>query len=105
MQKCQDQRCKFNQKKKLKRESILKESIKNLILIKSKSFTDTSLLINECAPEHLILLDEDFARYLPTIKNAGSIFCGSLSPESFGDMLLVQIMSSQQTEKQKLLQA
>jgi histidinol dehydrogenase len=73
------------QKKRLKRETILNESIKNLILIKSKSVIDTSQLINECAPEHLILLDEDFSMYLPSIKNAGSIFCGSLSPESFGD--------------------
>jgi len=75
----------LKQKKQLKRVSILNESIKNLILIKSKSFADTSQLINECAPEHLILLDEDFAKYLPSIINAGSIFCGSLSPESFGD--------------------
>ena len=74
----------LKQKKKLKRESILSESIKNLILIKSKSFTDTSLLINECAPEHLILLDEDFSKYLPSVSVC-SIFCGSLSPESFGD--------------------
>jgi histidinol dehydrogenase len=75
----------LKQKKNLKRKSILNESIKNLILIKSKSITDTSQLINECAPEHLILLDEDFSKYLPSINNAGSIFCGSLSPESFGD--------------------
>ena len=75
----------LKQKKGLTREKILNKSIKNLILIKSKSITDTSQLINECAPEHLILLDEDYSKYLPTINNAGSIFCGSLSPESFGD--------------------
>ena len=75
----------LKQKKSLKRQTILNESIKNLILIKSKSAIDTSQLINECAPEHLILLDDDFAQYLPSINNAGSIFCGSLSPESFGD--------------------
>ena len=69
----------------LTRQSILKRSIKNLLLIKSKSFKDTLSLINECAPEHLILLDEDYSKYLVEINNAGSIFCGSLSPESFGD--------------------
>jgi histidinol dehydrogenase len=69
----------------LTRQSILKRSIKNLLLIKSKSFKDTLSLINECAPEHLILLDEDYSKYLVDINNAGSIFCGSLSPESFGD--------------------
>ena len=69
----------------LTRQSILKRSMKNLLLIKSKSFKDTLSLINECAPEHLILLDEDYSKYLVDINNAGSIFCGSLSPESFGD--------------------
>ena len=69
----------------LTRQSILKRSINNLLLIKSKSFKDTLSLINECAPEHLILLDEDYSKYLVEINNAGSIFCGSLSPESFGD--------------------
>ena len=69
----------------LTRQSILKRSIKNLLLIKSKSFKDTLSLINECAPEHLILLDEDYSKYLVDINNAGSIFCGSLSTESFGD--------------------
>jgi len=43
------------------------------------------ILINECAPEHLILLDDDYSKYLPKINNAGSVFCGALSPESFGD--------------------
>ena len=33
----------------------------------------------------LILLDDDYALPLAKVDNAGSIFCGSLSPESFGD--------------------
>ena len=74
-----------NQIQHLSRQNILKRSIQNLLLIKSKSFKDTLGLINECAPEHLILLDEDYSKYLVDINNAGSVFCGSLSPESFGD--------------------
>src|SRR6056300_1579689 len=70
---------------KLSRQSVLKESIKNLLLIKAKSFKDVIEIINDCAPEHLILLDDDYARYLVDVNNAGSIFCGPLSPESFGD--------------------
>ena len=70
---------------KLSRQSVLKESIKNLLLIKAKSFKDVVEIINDCAPEHLILLDDDYARYLVEVNNAGSIFCGPLSPESFGD--------------------
>ena len=69
----------------LSRQSVLKQSIENLLLIKAKSFKDTLVLINDCAPEHLILLDEDYSKYLVEVNNAGSIFCGSLSPESFGD--------------------
>ena len=69
----------------LSRQSVLKQSIENLLLIKAKSFKDTLVLINDCAPEHLILLDEDYSKYLVKVNNAGSIFCGALSPESFGD--------------------
>ena len=69
----------------LSRQSVLKQSIENLLLIKAKSFKDTLALINDCAPEHLILLDEDYSKYLVEVNNAGSIFCGALSPESFGD--------------------
>ena len=46
---------------------------------------DTIKLINECAPEHLILFDDNYSSLLPFIENAGSIFCGKYSPESFGD--------------------
>ena len=69
----------------LARQNVLTQSIKNVLLIKSKSFKDSIFLIDECAPEHLILLDEDYSKYLVDINNAGSIFCGALSPESFGD--------------------
>ena len=41
--------------------------------------------INNNAPEHLILLDDDFSKIIPHINNAGSVFCGKYSPESFGD--------------------
>ena len=73
------------QMKDLSRQSVIEKSIQNLLMIKSKSFKDSLELINECAPEHLILLDEDYSKYIGHINNAGSIFCGSLSPESFGD--------------------
>ena len=62
----------------LSRQSVLKQSIENLLLIKAKSFKDTLVLINDCAPEHLILLDDDYSKYLVKVNNAGSIFCGAL---------------------------
>ena len=75
----------LKQMNNLARQNVLTQSIKNVLLIKSKSFKDSICLINECAPEHLILLDEEYSKYLAKINNAGSIFCGVLSPESFGD--------------------
>ena len=42
-------------------------------------------MINDCAPEHLVLLDDNFPRYIDSIENAGSVFCGNKSPVAFGD--------------------
>jgi histidinol dehydrogenase len=41
-------------------------------------------LVNQFAPEHLVLLD-DAVRWLPEIRAAGSIFLGSYSPVAAGD--------------------
>ncbi len=40
---------------------------------------------NRIAPEHLELFTEDPFRYLDKIKNAGSVFLGSSTPEAVGD--------------------
>ena len=73
------------QKKELKRQEILKNSIKNIRLINAKTNKQIIDFINTNAPEHLILLDNNFSDFIPSIINAGSVFCGSYSPESFGD--------------------
>ena len=57
----------------------------NIILIKCKSDNDVINMVNDCAPEHLVLLDEDFPKYINSINNAGSVFCGNMSPVAFGD--------------------
>ena len=76
----------FNKQiKTLPRQQILEKSSKNTVLIKSKSFIDSVTLINDCAPEHLILLDDDYPSFLSKVVNAGSVFCGKFSPCSFGD--------------------
>ncbi|MDC1150623.1 histidinol dehydrogenase [Gammaproteobacteria bacterium] len=73
------------QKRSLSRQSILIKSINNLYLVKAKNDKEIVDFINDNAPEHLILLDDDFAKITPQINNAGSVFCGKYSPESFGD--------------------
>lgn len=40
---------------------------------------------NDYAPEHLILAVAEPRRWLPKVRNAGSVFLGALTPESLGD--------------------
>ncbi len=42
-------------------------------------------LINEYAPEHLIIVTKNYAELSGRIINAGSVFLGNFSPESAGD--------------------
>ncbi|HYN39830.1 MAG TPA: histidinol dehydrogenase [Rhodospirillales bacterium] len=42
-------------------------------------------LIDRIAPEHLQLAIDDADRFLPLIRNAGSIFLGRFTPEALGD--------------------
>jgi histidinol dehydrogenase len=42
-------------------------------------------LINEYAPEHLILATSNAVELSAKVKNAGSVFLGNFSPESAGD--------------------
>lgn len=62
------------QKKELKRQEILKNSIKNIRLINTKTNKQIIDFINTNAPEHLILLDNNFSDFIPSIINAGSVF-------------------------------
>ena len=71
--------------KKLTRNDLIDEAIKNIIMVKCKSDNDIVDKINDCAPEHLVLLDDDFPMYIDSIINAGSVFCGNMSPVAFGD--------------------
>ena len=73
------------QKNLLNRQNILKSSQKNIYLVNAANDQQIVDFININAPEHLILLDEDFSKIAPYINNAGSVFCGKYSPESFGD--------------------
>ena len=73
------------QKKSLSRQEILQSSINNIYLVNASDDQQVIDFININAPEHLILLDNDFSKIAPYINNAGSVFCGNYSPESFGD--------------------
>ncbi len=71
--------------KKLNRKNILETSKNNMYFVKANNREDVIKFINTNAPEHLILLDDDSTSYINKVINAGSVFCGAFSPESFGD--------------------
>ena len=73
------------QNNSLARQEILQSSINNIYLVDASNDQQVIDFININAPEHLILLDNDFSKIAPYINNAGSVFCGNYSPESFGD--------------------
>ena len=73
------------QKDILNRKTILNQSLENLIFVLANRDIQIIECININAPEHLILLDQDYIKYSAHILNAGSVFCGVFSPESFGD--------------------
>ena len=75
----------FKQKGSLNRKQILRSSINNIYLVNASNDKQIIDFININAPEHLILFDNDFSKIAPYINNAGSVFCGNYSPESFGD--------------------
>lgn len=72
------------QLKELSREDLASASLKYAKLIRVESDQFISV-INEYAPEHLILSTRDNERLINGIRNAGSVFIGDYSPESLGD--------------------
>lgn len=69
----------------LPRCEIAAKSLANSKLILVKDMDEAIALTNEYAPEHLIIETKDYMEQAARIVNAGSVFLGSLSPESAGD--------------------
>ena len=72
----------------LPREEIARKAIEN----NSQIIVTDDLLAaveaaNALAPEHLELCMDDPERYLPYVRNAGSVFMGKYCPESLGDYI------------------
>jgi histidinol dehydrogenase len=70
---------------KLPRKEIAKKAILNSKLIYCESDINALELINDYAPEHLIICVKSENEILDQIQNAGSVFIGNYSPESAGD--------------------
>lgn len=69
----------------LPRKEIAQCAIENSKLICCESEDEAIDLINEYAPEHLIVNVIDATKVLTRIMNAGSVFIGNYTPESAGD--------------------
>jgi histidinol dehydrogenase len=69
---------------KLSRNDLASRSLENSSAIVVQK-PEILSIINQYAPEHLILQTEFNAELLPGIINAGSVFIGSYTPESAGD--------------------
>lgn len=73
---------------KLPRKDIAGKSIDDFgLIVICESLDSVFGLANEIAPEHLEVMLPEPMKYLPRIKNAGSIFLGSYSPEALGDYM------------------
>lgn len=69
----------------LPRKNIAEKALKNSKFIFMKSKKAALELINEYAPEHLIICTKVDKFFIKGIQNAGSVFIGNYTPESAGD--------------------
>ncbi len=70
---------------KLPRGKIISKALHHSILIVQDKPEDRIDLINEYAPEHLIINTKNYSEIAGKIINAGSVFLGEFTPESAGD--------------------
>jgi histidinol dehydrogenase len=70
---------------RLPRKSIARKSLENSKIFLLKDPGVSLDLLNDYAPEHLILACRDPEIYSAGVRNAGSVFLGNYAPESAGD--------------------
>lgn len=69
----------------LPRKDIAKKALENSKVIIVESVSEMIEIVNEYAPEHLIIATDMASDLAEQITNAGSVFIGNYSPESAGD--------------------
>lgn len=72
----------------LPREPIARRSIEQARAIRVRSLVEAAAVANDYAPEHLSLQVENPADLTDAIDNAGAVFIGAYSAESFGDYVI-----------------
>ncbi len=71
--------------KRLPRRDIAKKALENSALVLCRDLNEARDFANDYAPEHLILQCRDARTLADGVRNAGSVFIGTLTPESAGD--------------------
>jgi len=72
----------------LPREAIARKAIDtNSQILVTDDLAAAIEAANELAPEHLELCMDEPEKYLPLVRNAGSVFMGKYCPESLGDYI------------------
>lgn len=79
------QECLHQQIRTLPRKSIAEKALRQSHLVLLHSVEEAFQLLNDYAPEHLILAADDADALIPRVVNAGSVFVGHYAPESAGD--------------------
>jgi histidinol dehydrogenase len=73
------------QLEQLPRKEIAEKALKNSVAVVVKDIAEAIDMVNEYAPEHLVISCADDEAIAEKIINAGSVFSGNYSPESAGD--------------------
>ncbi len=69
----------------LPRKSFITEALQHSIFIKTSSIDKAFDILNDYAPEHLIIASSNALEISEKVVNAGSVFIGNYSSESAGD--------------------
>jgi len=69
----------------LHRQELTRKSLEHSKVIVLHTMAEVMELVNEYAPEHLILNTANYMELAEQVRNAGSVFLGPFSPESAGD--------------------
>lgn len=70
---------------RLKRQELTRKSLEHSKVVVLHTQQEVMELVNEYAPEHLILNTVNYHELADQVRNAGSVFMGPFSPESAGD--------------------
>lgn len=69
----------------LKRQELTRKSLEHSKIVICFKEDEMMELVNEYAPEHLIIQTKNYIQHAEQVRNAGSVFLGAYSPESAGD--------------------